>query len=549
MGGLRYTTSGRRPVIGFLAVTVSSMIVLGAATLYLIRSLVIANRQLEQVSQSLDATWRLHLTLSEAVIPLQEYLLRGGREQRLEFERQLRVVEEKWRSCAATACHGGPRTPADVAEQLMPTMSQLREKGRRLFQTARPGHGPDALTGMQEIDELLSVTNEQLHRMSSAHLARVNALRDQSHAVIQRAAAFVASMTFAIVLLMCGVAVLARRISRPVPEIVLGTRRMTAGDWMARVPAAEFRSAVRLLAAIVVTIFLFEAAIMSLLPFLPPLSAPWDALLDGLTLTVLIFPVLYLFSFRPLVRHMAERERAHEELRRQREALYQTEKLAAMGKLLAGVGHELNNPLTSILMNANLMMEEAGPESPLCKDLEKVGMDAARCKRIIDDLHIFSRRRELHKTPCQVAAVIDQALQMVRHELDLRGIQVEREVEAGLPTALWDPERMAQVLTNFFINAIHAMENGGRLTVNARHAGGWVILEVRDTGTGIAPEHRTRIFDPFFTTKPEGTGLGLSISYGIVQDHGGRIEVESLTREEAGPEREAGTTVRVFLPH
>lgn len=314
------------------------------------------------------------------------------------------------------------------------------------------------------------------------------------------------------------------------------------------VPTTDFRSAVRFLTVIVVAIFLFEAAIMFVLHSLPPLSAPWHAVIDGLALSILVFPILYLFSFRPLVRYMAERERTHEELRRQREALYQSEKLAAMGKLLAGVGHELNNPLTSILMNANLIMEELGEGFPLYKELKKIDGDAARCKRIIDDLRAFSRHRELQKGRSRVDAVVEQALRTVQHELDLRKIQVEREIEADLPEIMWDSERIAQVLTNVFINAVQVMEKGGRLIVRARREDGWLTLEIRDTGPGIPPEHRSRIFDPFFTTRPNGTGLGLSISYGIVQEHGGRIELESLTPEEVGSAGETGTAVRLVLP-
>jgi signal transduction histidine kinase len=510
-------TLARRLVIGFLAVTVPGTLVLGAVTIYSIRSLVTANHRFEEINQSLGATRDLHLTLTQTAAPLRQYLLRGERGGQQEFERLIRGTEEKMVSCASAACHGASRTPREMAALVAPTIGQLRAKGRLIFEAARSRNESTNLRRLEEIEQLVSGTGQQFQRMSAALLLRAEALHEESHSVSRRTVVLTPMLTVAVVLLACGVAVvLAKRIARPIHELLLGTRQVMAGEWGYRV---RLRDPVEI----------------------GELAASFNAMVEELR--------RHRGELEEYSRTLEERVRERtEELKQKDEALLQSEKLASLGLLASGVAHELNNPLTSILMNANLMMEEVGEDSPLYKDLKKIDMDAARCRRIIDDLRVFSRRRELQKGPCQVDAVVGQALGIVEHELDLRGIQVEREIEADLPEVIWDPERMAQVLTNLFINAAQAMEKGGRLAIRARRGDGWLTLEIRDTGTGISPAHRSRIFDPFFTTKPDGTGLGLSISYGIVQEHGGRIEVESLTREEAGPAGEAGTTVTLVLP-
>ncbi|MFQ5898884.1 MAG: ATP-binding protein [Candidatus Methylomirabilia bacterium] len=517
MTGAKRKTLARRLMIGFLAVTVPGTVILGAVTLYSIWSLGKVNDQLEEISLSLKATWELHLSLMAAAAPLREYLLRGGQARQQEFDRLIRVVDEKIASCASVACHVASQTPREMASRLAPTIDQLRRKGGVIFQTARPASKSDGLLRMTEIEQLVSGPNRQLHRMSAALLLRVQVLRRQSDAVIRQASVLTASLTFAIVLLVCGVAmVLAKWISSPLQELLLGTRRVMAGDWGYRVGVRDSGEISELAGS-------FNTMVEELRHHRERLEE-------------------YSRSLEELIRERTD------ELKRKDEALVQSEKLASLGLLASGVAHELNNPLTSILMSANLMIEEVGKGSPLHADLERIDMDATRCKRIIDDLRAFSRRRELEKAPSRVEAVVEQALSMVGHELDLRGIRVEREIPAALPEIIWDPERMAQVLTNLFINAAQAMEQGGRLVIRARRENGWLGIEVLDTGAGIPREHCPRIFDPFFTTKPDGTGLGLSISYGIVQEHGGRFEMESRTREDVGPNGETGTTVRIVLP-
>jgi two-component system NtrC family sensor kinase len=345
----------------------------------------------------------------------------------------------------------------------------------------------------------------------------VQTLGLQAHTVSRRTRVLVGWLTVLVVPVGAAVALLAaRQISRPLNELLLGIRRIMAGDWSQPVaPAAgEVGEVARAFNTMVAEVRQHREAREE-------------------------------YS-RALEQRVRERT---EELKRKDQALAQSEKLASLGLLAAGIAHELNNPLTSIVMNANLLAEEVEPGSPLHQELKKIDADAARCRRIIEDLRTFARRRELCEVPSDVETVITQALRAADHELRSRDLAVIADVPGDLPKIVWDPDRMVQVLTNLVVNAAQATEAGGRVAIRCREQQGWLAIEVADTGSGIAPEHLSRIFDPFFTTKADGTGLGLSITHGLVHEHGGRLEVESRTAGEAGPDGDHGTTVRVLVPY
>lgn len=352
--------------------------------------------------------------------------------------------------------------------------------------------------------------------MADTLVKRVAALREQSQALSQRALTLMILVSFAVVVMgSCIAAFLANRVSRPIQGLLQGTRRVRAGDWGYRVMVTSGE--------------------------IGELALSFNAMVEEVE--------RYRNQLNRYSRNLEERVmRRTEELKRKDEALRQSEKLASLGLLASGVAHELNNPLTGILMNANLLIEEVGHDSPLYGELKRIDEDAGRCRRIIDDLRTFSRRHDLRKARCRPEEVIDQALRLVEHELDLRGIRLERRIEAGLPEVFWDSERMVQVFTNLFVNAAQAMEGGGCLSVSAQLTGNCLTIEVKDTGVGIPEENRSRVFEPFFTTKREGTGLGLSISYGIIEEHMGRLEMESRAREAAGPDGQGGTSVKIILP-
>jgi two-component system NtrC family sensor kinase len=231
-------------------------------------------------------------------------------------------------------------------------------------------------------------------------------------------------------------------------------------------------------------------------------------------------------------------------------AVARAEKLAAVGRLAAGVVHEINNPLATIAACAESLekriKEGAFSDSPDAEDLrEYLGLirdEAFRCKTITNGLLDFSRLRAGQRVPVDVTEVIKAAGRLVTLQERGDNIQIVVEAAAGLPRVSGDFGQLQQAVVALATNAIDAMPEGGTLTLTAICSNSRVLVQVRDTGIGIAPENMTKIFDPFFTTKDvgRGTGLGLAVCYGILSDHGGRLDVRSTVG--------AGTTFTITLP-
>ena len=230
--------------------------------------------------------------------------------------------------------------------------------------------------------------------------------------------------------------------------------------------------------------------------------------------------------------------------REMRVRLMESDRLAAVGELVAGVAHEVNNPLSSISAFAQLLLRDAALTSTQRESIEVIRSETMRASQVVKDLLAFARRSEPQREPVDLNALVTRTLRMRGYQFTANGVKSELVLAEDLPAVIGDARQLQQVCLNLVTNAIQAMapRGEGALVVTTRTDGGAVVLEMRDTGTGI-PEHaRAHIFEPFFTTKKEGegTGLGLSVSYGIVAAHGGRIEVVDTSPE--------GTTFRVTLP-
>jgi len=236
-----------------------------------------------------------------------------------------------------------------------------------------------------------------------------------------------------------------------------------------------------------------------------------------------------------------------EELQRTQESLVESAKLAAVGELAASVAHEINTPLMVILGNSNLLLRQLPSNSPASAKVSIIEMEAHRAGKIVRDLLNFARKREPKREQLSVHDVLDRAIDLLGPKLAYAHVEVERVFDLSLPAIAGDRDQLTQVFLNLITNAMDAMETGGRVVLQTGiHQGddgrAMVSVSVSDTGHGIPPEHRARIFEPFYTTKSEGrgTGLGLSVSLGILQMHGGSIEVDSKVGH--------GTTMRVTVP-
>jgi PAS domain S-box-containing protein len=235
--------------------------------------------------------------------------------------------------------------------------------------------------------------------------------------------------------------------------------------------------------------------------------------------------------FVAYLRDLTERRRAEAEIARQRESLHQSEKLTAMGALLAGVAHELNNPL-SVVVGYAAMLREFSDDPATLKRAEKIHEAAERCSRIVRSFLAMARQRPPSQGPVDLARSVHDALDLAAYGLRSAGIEVTVDLDAGLPPVLGDADQLPQVFTNLVVNAQQALLQAPaprRLGITARRVGAEVEIAVADNGPGMAPEVAARVFDPFYTTKPAGlgTGVGLSICQGIVASHGGTIRVET----------------------
>ncbi|MFL5401264.1 MAG: two-component system sensor histidine kinase NtrB [Gemmatimonadales bacterium] len=238
------------------------------------------------------------------------------------------------------------------------------------------------------------------------------------------------------------------------------------------------------------------------------------------------------------------------ESRRTQGQIMQSEKLAAIGQLAAGVMHEINNPLATIsacvaAIAGRLGTLAAREKAAVEEYLEIIDKEVDRCTRIVDGLLDFSRPKGKSKGRVVLNALVDETLFLLKHHQRFKRLTVSRELDPSLPTTTGNAEQLTQVLMALMLNAVDAMDDRGKLTVRTSRSAyhdDEVMLEIEDNGIGIPRADQSKIFEPFYTTKPpgRGTGLGLSICYGIVEEHRGRIEVDSQ------PGR--GSIFRVFLP-
>jgi len=223
-------------------------------------------------------------------------------------------------------------------------------------------------------------------------------------------------------------------------------------------------------------------------------------------------------------------------------SLMQQEKLASIGRLSAGVAHEINNPLTTVLTTVMLLQEELTPEEPLYQELDIIARETLRCRKIVSSLLDFAHQRPLKKEALAINPIVAESIALARKQADFKGIPITPFLTDGLPSALADRNQLQQAFINLLINAIEATAPGGAIEVATRCDPRRIEIRIviSDSGCGMPKEVQEKIFDPFFTTKESGTGLGLAITHGIIEQHGGRIDVDSTPGQ--------GTTFMIILP-
>jgi len=249
-------------------------------------------------------------------------------------------------------------------------------------------------------------------------------------------------------------------------------------------------------------------------------------------LTIVEVPVKGRRMYTLFLRDLTEAKHAEQEIARQREALYQSEKLTALGSLLAGVAHELNNPLSIVVAQA-VLMEETARDARTAKRAADIRAAAERCARIVKTFLAMARQQPPRRGPVNLSGLVEGALELLNYGLRTANIEVSVDLAGDLPAVWGDADQLHQVLANLIVNAQQAMlEHPGprrlRIATARDDTSGMLRLTVDDSGPGVPVAQRSRIFDPFYTTKPTGvgTGVGLSVCHGVVESHGGHIAVE-----------------------
>ncbi len=225
-----------------------------------------------------------------------------------------------------------------------------------------------------------------------------------------------------------------------------------------------------------------------------------------------------------------------------KKALMRQDKLVSLGRLSAGVAHEVNNPLTTILTTAMLIQEDLDPNDPIYKELQIIADETLRCRKIVTSLLDFARQTEPTKALCNINDVVSESLVLTKKQAAFDDVAVVQDLAKDIPAINIDKDQMQQVLINLILNAMQATDSGGKISVSTNFIPEDEVVEIviSDTGKGIPSENIEKIFDPFFTTRESGTGLGLAIAHGIVDRHGGNIVVIS--------DQGKGTTFLIQLP-
>jgi len=241
-----------------------------------------------------------------------------------------------------------------------------------------------------------------------------------------------------------------------------------------------------------------------------------------------------------LKHHLDEIQKSHERVLETQKQLAQSEKLAAIGQLAAGLAHEINNPL-NIISGFNELLREQTPENdPRRANLEEIYRETGRCQKQVAELLHFAKPKDPERAPTDIGKLVEGTLNLMQSQAKALGIEIENRADSELPLLQVDADQIKQALLNLLINACQAMPEGGRLSVRSGRINRHVAIRIEDTGKGISKSDMDNIFNPFFTTKEEGTGLGLPLSYALVERHGGKIQVHS--------EEGHGSVFTVLLP-
>lgn len=491
-----------RVVFLVLALALSEAIVLGVIGYNSVVATAWSETQLQDILLSEESVRSLNVALVRAESQARVFYFTHEEYDRIAFNRHWEEVEKNLSSCSTVACHGIVRQPEQMMIRIRPAVERIRAE-RELVMHGNldaQGNQNSIRTIATNTSQIIDDTNEMAKKVNN----QISSMEQKFTEARQNALILIALTTLSVAIgaIILG-SLLANTITRPLSAVVAGVRRFANGQLGERIPE---NSAPR------------ETGL---------LAQSFNAMADS------------------LARYQAG---LHEEIRQKDAALSRSEKLVTIGLLASSVGHELNNPLTSLLMNAKLAQESPHLDPDTTDLIRQIVSDAERCRSITADLRRMGRRRAAGQSSYDLVEQVNETLRLMGAKAQNRGVTFHREFPESV-IGVYEREKVLQVLLNLIENAIDVTPPDGRVVIRIHPQPESIVIEVSDSGPGIELQNRARIFEQFFTTKVEGLGLGLAISKHIMEDQGGKIEFESLTAAEAlAAGRAAGTTFRMILP-
>jgi signal transduction histidine kinase len=504
-------------VVFVLLVGLSEAILLGIIGYNSVANLSRNASELRRIGAAIEGTRELNVSLSRLSDPVAVLLRKDGGAER--FAKEMEDVTSQVGTCAVTTCHGYQKRPPEMAQEVLRALAKIRTSATSVLSARVPNGEPPLLAWAQEVDGPTHRLSQVTGEMAATLMGRAREIETASRAAERTALLMVALSSVFCVIVAVGLChPIARGITRPLEELAERSRQIADGDLGRQVLEAGPR----------------ETAL---------LARSFNRMQEELVR-----------HRNSLLAHQSRLEQTVEErvgeLRGKDEQLKRVERLAGIGLVAGSVAHDLNNPLTNVLLNAESLLESLPVKSKDRCMVEDIAKDARRCREIAADIRALCREKEFERRPCALGALAEEAVRHLRFKWEPRRITVSCDVQSGLAACPCSPRHILQVLLNLFHNAVDATPDGGTVRIRIRSDARGQWIEVEDHGPGIPQGERERLFKPFFTTKPDGTGLGLAISRRIVERHEGKLEYETRTEAETGQSGAEGhgTIFRVLLP-
>ncbi|MBI4570224.1 MAG: HAMP domain-containing histidine kinase [Planctomycetes bacterium] len=471
--------------------------------------------ELRRVGWAIEGVRSLNVDLTGLADP-EDAMGAGARPDADRFGQMMDSLNRQVLSCAATSCHGYAKRPPAMAASMLHDLAAIRAAGLRLL-TASAVEVREWASQVGGPARRMSRMTEEMSRTLMAHVRETESAGRDSE---QRALFLVGSVTLLCVLAAVALcSPVARGMTRPLEELEEQTRAIARGELGSHASEDGPRE-------------------------IRELARSFNRMQDDLAR-----------KRDELLGHQGRLEREVEarvaELRRADDLLKRSEKLAGIGLVAGAVAHDLNNPLTNILLNAERLAQTRATGADAGVIADEILKHAERCRQIVGDIRALAREGEVELVSCNVPDLVHEAVRLLRYKWEPKAVRVAVSSDLAVPGCACSPPRITQAFVNLIDNAIDASYSGGEVRVRVGPREGRLVVEIQDHGPGVPRRARVSLFRALFTTKPDGTGLGLAVARRIVEQHDGRIDFTTCDREDAaaaGLGATTGTTVTVSLP-